>query len=461
MKNKFAVETGILILVEVLITGYALGVIHYRGHFYAGTTIEERNVGGCTAEEAEERLASGFGNYTLTVKGTESEDEIHADDIGLHYDVTDEEGNSRVARLLSEQNAWLWPARLLTGGEPADESYALTYDREALRERVRSLACCSPETVREPQNASLTYEDGQYRITPEISGNAADEEAVYDRVCEALESGADELTLEEDLYPQAAVTAEDRDLKAAVSAANTFLAADITVTSAHHTAELNADEIRDFLLFDEDGSVELDEEKVRDWVQKNIVEPNASIGSKRTIRTPSSGKIKVSGGNYGMEVDAQAEFEQVLKELKKGKTVTRQPNCSISEVSTENAGVGTTYIDVNIERQTVYLVEENEVTYSTPCVTGTVSTGKDTPTGVYSVQWKTRNWTMKKYDVFVYYWMPIDNSTGVGLHDATWRSSFGGNIYKTNGSHGCINLPKAAAQYLYESTETGIPVIVH
>ena len=30
---------------------------------------------------------------------------------------------------------------------------------------------------------------------------------------------------------------------------------------------------------------------------------------------------------------------------------------------------------------------------------------------------------------------------GVGFHDATWRNRFGGTIYKTNGSHGCINTP--------------------
>lgn len=109
----------------------------------------------------------------------------------------------------------------------------------------------------------------------------------------------------------------------------------------------------------------------------------------------------------------------------------------------------------------VYLIEDGEVTYSTSCVTGSVADGYDTPTGVYYVSWKTRNYTMRSYNAFVYYWMPIDDSTGVGLHDATWRSTFGGSIYKTSGSHGCINLPLEAAKYLYNNTETKIPVIVH
>jgi len=49
---------------------------------------------------------------------------------------------------------------------------------------------------------------------------------------------------------------------------------------------------------------------------------------------------------------------------------------------------------------------------------------------------------------------------GCGLHDASWRSDFGGSIYKTDGSHGCVNLPASFAAALYDKAATGIPVIV-
>ena len=68
---------------------------------------------------------------------------------------------------------------------------------------------------------------------------------------------------------------------------------------------------------------------------------------------------------------------------------------------------------------------------------------------------------MKTYNAFVHYWMPIDTRTGVGLHDATWRNKFGGDIYYSNGSHGCINLPYEAAKTIFENISSGIPVIVH
>lgn len=55
--------------------------------------------------------------------------------------------------------------------------------------------------------------------------------------------------------------------------------------------------------------------------------------------------------------------------------------------------------------------------------------------------------------------MPFDG--GIGLHDATWRNKFGGNIYINKGSHGCVNLPYQTAEYIYENVKVGTKVLVH
>ena len=49
---------------------------------------------------------------------------------------------------------------------------------------------------------------------------------------------------------------------------------------------------------------------------------------------------------------------------------------------------------------------------------------------------------------------------GIGIHDADWRDEFGGEIYKTNGSHGCINVPSEVMPELYDMVELGTPVIM-
>lgn len=121
-----------------------------------------------------------------------------------------------------------------------------------------------------------------------------------------------------------------------------------------------------------------------------------------------------------------------------------------------------TYIDVDIENQTVrYILDGNEV-FNEPCVTGDVSKGRSTPTGVFAIyahvpgQYLTgptwKNW--------VDYWMPFSPG-GCGLHDATWRGKFGGTIYKTAGSHGCVNLSHEAAKNLFNMVNIGTVVIVH
>ena len=59
----------------------------------------------------------------------------------------------------------------------------------------------------------------------------------------------------------------------------------------------------------------------------------------------------------------------------------------------------------------------------------------------------------------VTYWMPFNGN--VGMHDATWRRAFGGTIYLTSGSHGCINLPLHMAASIYEYVSTGFPVVCY
>ncbi len=117
-----------------------------------------------------------------------------------------------------------------------------------------------------------------------------------------------------------------------------------------------------------------------------------------------------------------------------------------------------TYIDVNLTTQTLTLYQNGTGAIVTPIVTGR---GRTTPQGVFAVQYKQLNRTLKgdDYEAFVHYWMRIVNN--VGIHDASWRGSFGGEIYKTNGSHGCINVPPSVMPSLYAACPEGMPVWVH
>ena len=120
-----------------------------------------------------------------------------------------------------------------------------------------------------------------------------------------------------------------------------------------------------------------------------------------------------------------------------------------------------TYVDVNIEGQTMTYFQNGETMLSSPCVTGDVSKKRTTPTGIFAVSGHVKGTYLigPTWKNWVDYWMPF--YAGCGLHDATWRKNFGGEIYKTNGSHGCVNLPHDVAEQLFNMIDVGTVVIVH
>ncbi|MGN0393976.1 MAG: L,D-transpeptidase, partial [Coprococcus sp.] len=95
------------------------------------------------------------------------------------------------------------------------------------------------------------------------------------------------------------------------------------------------------------------------------------------------------------------------------------------------------------------------------CVTGCVRDGNATPDGLYSLYYKKSPAILigEDYETKVTYWMPFNG--GIGLHDATWRGRFGGDIYMNGGSHGCVNLPFSSAAAIYSMIYPGMPVICY
>ncbi|MCR5419685.1 MAG: L,D-transpeptidase [Lachnospiraceae bacterium] len=120
-----------------------------------------------------------------------------------------------------------------------------------------------------------------------------------------------------------------------------------------------------------------------------------------------------------------------------------------------------TFVDVDIANQTISMYVNGLPVLVSPCVTGTPKDGRSTPTGSYYILEKIPGKRLKgeSWDVWVDRWMRFTNNR-IGLHDASWRSKFGGEIYKSNGSHGCVNIPKDAAYMLYDMVSVGTPVIV-
>lgn len=165
------------------------------------------------------------------------------------------------------------------------------------------------------------------------------------------------------------------------------------------------------------------------------------------------------------------EYGNIIEVVEKCQKVLRiSSNSNLSFVQTESLQNGYIYnddleilpdlfVEVDISDQTVKMYKDNEVILTTLTVTGKTST--PTRVGYFPITYKTYDTylTGPGYKSHVYYWMPFDG--GIGLHDAAWRDSFGGDIYINNGSHGCVNLPHDAAKEIYENVDAGTMVLVH
>ena len=55
--------------------------------------------------------------------------------------------------------------------------------------------------------------------------------------------------------------------------------------------------------------------------------------------------------------------------------------------------------------------------------------------------------------------MPFDDQ--IGLHDSSWRTEYAGDIYLTDGSHGCVNTPLDAIATIYNNITVGTLVVVY
>ena len=214
-------------------------------------------------------------------------------------------------------------------------------------------------------------------------------------------------------------------------------------------------------------TVSVDAAKVADYVQglRNKYDTPAGTQTWQSA----DGTMKSIQTNYGWHIDQTKETEALIANIQSLQSVTREPVYASRAVQTEMPQWGKTFVEIDISSQHVYFYQDGNCVWDSKCVTGTATDpDRATPTGVFSLKYKQRDRVLRgrinpqtgkpSYESPVAYWMPFNGN--IGLHDANWRSSFGGNIYLKSGSHGCINLPPKNAKTLYELITPGTVVVV-
>lgn len=429
----------------------------YKTRFFPNTQINGVDASGKTAAEVQELIAEGVNGYTLTIDERNNQTEtIAGTDIKLHA-----EFDGSLKKMVAAQNpfAWLWHMK--------QEEYTIgtmvAYDDAALESQIRNLSCLDPEKAVEPVNAKISeYVSGQgYSIEPEQEGTAVEAEKLTQAVTGAIENLQDHLSLEEaDVYKKPTVLKDDASLAEQLDKMNKYAKMSVTYQFGDSTETLNGDQIHAWLIANADGSVSVDSSKVSEYVSEMAKAHNTSNKAK-TLKTSYGSTIQVSGGTYGWKINQAAETEALAAIIASGESTTREPEYSQKAASHGANDYGDTYVEINLTGQHLFFYKEGKLVVESDFVSGNLAKGWGTPAGSYPLAYKQKNAVLKgeNYRTPVNYWMPFNN--GIGMHDAKWRSSFGGTIYKTGGSHGCINLPPSVAKTIFDNISAGTPVICY
>lgn len=205
------------------------------------------------------------------------------------------------------------------------------------------------------------------------------------------------------------------------------------------------------------------EDAVAEWVA-SVAERYDTWKKPKKFITHDNREVYLADSSYGWEINQQKSVKELLAVLDNKENQVMDFSYSHEAYGHENGvDYGKTYVEVDILGQHVYYYKDGELKMDSDCVTGDAKRKRDTDPGAWAIFYMQKSRVLRGpgYASFVYYWMNFNH--GEGLHDATWRKAeeFGGETYKGNGSHGCVNLPKEWAAQMYEEAYVGMPVVVY
>ena len=466
--KKSVLICGIVVLVLLIV--YLAGMLYYNDKFLNGTMVNGSDVGGMTLQKANDQLSKKVNGQSLKLIFNDGQSEVlQSAQLGVSYNK-----DNSLNQLMKNQNKWAWFIGFFKN-EKNTLTDLIQISDENLTNGIASMEHAKEENQIAPTDAYIQYKDGNFSIIEETLGSKFNIEELVKNIKVALSEGKQQLDVTKaNGYVKPQVYKDDQDLNNQLKAANEYCLSAITYTTPKgKEIALDGSTLITWLSKQDDGSYTKDEsvfkEKLTAFV-KELASQYNSIGATRTFTGKDGQSHTVSGGTYGFRVSTDSEVSALLKMINENKSENnRIPEHTGQLPSGENGGLGTTYLEINITKQHLWFVKDGSVVLESDFVSGKESDPtRLTPSGTYYIYNKERNRVLRgtkqpngkyEYESPVSYWMPFNK--GIGLHDASWRSTFGRDIYINSGSHGCINLPTGFAGSLYSQIYVNLPVVVY
>ncbi len=453
--KRIAAICGITVAAVAILLYIAIGIF-FKFYMMPNTTVDGVEMSFDSFSELDRGVNNYINSYSLCICTADGKSYIiNPADINMNITVSYGSDNIR-----DNQSLFLWPV-MLNDRKDYAVKYEVDYDRDKLAKCIAGFDFMDKENMKKADNAYVVIEKGQAVIIPETQSTVIDHDVLIDGVEKALNNRAKHFNLLDNMcYIPAEIRSDDAGVVSTYNTLKGYLAMKITFQIDRVSFELTSEEFGDWIYYDED-KWQFDREKIKKYVAQ-MAEKYDTVDTDREFVTTDGRKLTQHGRKYGWRIDQEAEVEQIYEALNAHKTVTLVPEFSRTGAAYTGQGdIGNSYIEIDLSNQHVYMYVDGKLVTDTACVTGCTSDGHGTPDGIYSIVYKDYDTYLEgaDYRSHVNYWMPFNG--GIGLHDATWRSKFGGSIYRNGGSHGCVNLPLSKAGIIYNNAYAGMPVILY
>ncbi len=495
MKNKkvfvTAAVVGVLCILIAIVGILKVVVWDNRDYdtFPEGYKIASVDVGGKTIAEAKKALQNAVGEYEVIVTLDDQTFTLKQESLELKFN-----DKADMQALCNAANREEKPEKEIKLFEMKDEAGLEEILQEAyITAKVQAETDVQSEGADEAGDATgeeseQTQEFDPHSLTPYKATIAYNAEAgcfegvdgttgeakTFKEAAQNLSKAVDELKATVELESkleqvEGEIAADSEEVQKALENANEYLALQIICNFAPEGKEATqeqvpAADIASWLIVSNDGlSVELNGETMSTYCNELARKHDVSKTRKAKFKTASGSDITVNVAAAGQTVDGNALFTEISGAIEDKQSKTVEAVYSVVEEAAEGEYVdfGGNYCEVDLTNQMVYVYKDGQQVVASQCVTGCVAKGNGTPTGVYHIfsMDKDRYLRGPGYKTWVNFFVPFNG--GIGFHDASWRSTFGGNIYLYNGSHGCINMPYSAVKQLFDNVTMGETVVVH
>lgn len=460
-----SIVAGVLACLAIV---YFVMASYYKERLFMRTTVNGADCSGQTIDEVEAMLQKQLEEYVLTIEGKDGvKEQIQGTDIEIKYI-----GYNQIKEAFAEQNSYLWPKSLFESKD-IDAEIVFQYNQEKLNAMIAALECMKPENQTAPVAATVVYADGEFVIQKESYGTQLDVAKVNEVVNGTVLAMETTVNLETSgCYVQPLFTEQSQEVINAKDQLNKYLTAKITYSLDGIEVVVDKATIAPWISVDTNMQPVISTDLVTKFTYTLGAKYNTP-NQAAVIETPTGRQVSIPNAILGRQVGNNAECNQLISEIKEGKTVSRAPILSQNATPAGQVMWGNKYVEVDIAAQHMWLVQveadgTKTVLFETDVITGKRST--PTPAGTFKVLEKKLDKVLRgnimpngkpEYLTPVKYWVRVTWS-GVGFHDATWQPAFGGQLYNEGyGSHGCINMPFDAVKIFYDLVYVGCPVVIH